>query len=70
MDSINEIWQYIKSTQYNIKAEQVEPPVPLMHVKFTQHTFWFVSTYRCFLGKKMQANFIEWNHTPLLNLYL
>lgn len=37
-----------------LKLNRWSLPVPLIHVKFTQHTFWFVSTYRCSLRKKFK----------------
>lgn len=70
MHSINEIWQYIKSIQNNIKDEQVEPPCSTYTCKVHTTYVLIYLNLQMFPRKKMQANFIEWNHTPLLNLYL
>lgn len=70
MYSINEIWQYIKSTQYNIKAEQVEPPYSTYTCKLYTTYVLICLNLQMFPRKKMQADFIEWNQMPLLNLYL
>lgn len=70
MHSINEIWQNIKSIQYNIKAEQVEPPCSTYTCKVYTTYVLICLNIHMFSQKKMQANFIEWNHTPLYLIYI